>query len=325
MLSWRYFLTKVGIQVASMSLRHLIATITSARDQKVMQYRVQSGRERFDMMRFWLKRNPDAEMVSRSQIEGCWVTEYAPKTGYEHDDIVIFFHGGGFVVGGDATHGPFASDLAHALSCRVFLIEYPLAPESQLAATIQTCFTITKTIQTQSNCTHYVMMGSSAGGSIASHVIAKMVNDKEIAPKALYLIGPVIQHCFDFDEQKYRDLCTSDELLGPSYRFLLDNPQNKERAIAILGGEQACGLLHLQDEVLRLFPPTHITYQREEVLAAEIQAFIQRLRHNQVHAVDNIVDNAFHSFNMINYLPQTKAYISTVREHMLPLRSKKPL
>jgi hypothetical protein len=44
-----------------------------------------------------------------------------------------------------------------------------------------------------------------------------------------------------------------------------------------------------------------------------------------VHAVDNIVDNAFHSFNMINYLPQTKAYISTVREHMLPLRSKNPL
>ena len=322
MLSYRFFITKISVWFASKALCQLIQSVTSERSPQSRQKVVNAARASFDMVRFWLRKNPLAPLQARVKRHQCWVSEYASEQGMSNDQVVILFHGGGFVVGGDASHGPFASDLAYTLGCRVYLVEYPLVPETQLKETIQVCSQVVDSIMDHDENKHYALMGTSAGGCIASQVVVRAITKNNQRPFALYLMGPVIQHCFNYDAKKYLDHCNTDELLGKSYHFLISNPENKARAVELLGGSQVTELLELPDEVIKEFPPTHITYQQGEVLSGEISAFSKRLRENQVSAVDNIVDNAFHSFNIYNYLPQTRRYIEEIRCHLMRAEAK---
>lgn len=45
------------------------------------------------------------------------------------DTLIVFFHGGGWVLGSVADHGPFTSRLAHFTGAAVLSVEYGLAPE----------------------------------------------------------------------------------------------------------------------------------------------------------------------------------------------------
>ena len=188
-------------------------------------------------------------------------------------------------------------------------------PETQLRETIQVCSEVVESILDHDKNSQYALLGTSAGGCIASQVVVDAITKKKKMPLALYLMGPVIQHCFNYDNEAYLKNCASDEMLGKSYHFLMSHPENRAQAIELLGGSEVIELLDLPDKIIQQFPPTHITYQDGEVLSAEICAFSERLRHHQVSVVDNVVDNAFHSFNIYNYLPQTKQYLKAVYHH----------
>jgi acetyl esterase len=48
--------------------------------------------------------------------------------------VLVFYHGGGFVVGGIATHAPLAAEMARQLDLPVVSVEYRLAPEHKWPA-----------------------------------------------------------------------------------------------------------------------------------------------------------------------------------------------
>lgn len=79
-------------------------------------------------------------MISRSDEEDLWVRVYVPDAVREEGGklpVLLYFHGGGFIMGSIEDHDPLCGKLADECHAIVFAAEYRLAPEHQFPACIE--------------------------------------------------------------------------------------------------------------------------------------------------------------------------------------------
>lgn len=86
--------------------------------------------------------------------------------------MLLFFHGGGFVLGDLYTHEPFCTSLAVALDLPVLAVDYRLAPEHPFPAAPEDCIAAARWAATNPDrlgrtVTSLVPCGDSAGGNLA--------------------------------------------------------------------------------------------------------------------------------------------------------------
>lgn len=103
--------------------------------------------------------------------------------------VMVFYHGGGFVIGDLDTHAPYCAEAARVLDMPVIAIDYRLAPENPWPAAPDDCETATRWIATSPpelglHVTSLVLSGDSAGGNLAI-VTAMALRD---APAAVPVI-----------------------------------------------------------------------------------------------------------------------------------------
>ncbi len=104
--------------------------------------------------------------------------------------VLIYFHGGGFVIGDLATHNSLVSEIAHLLQMTVVAVDYRLAPEHQFPAAYDDCLAVAKAIADQPSAIHHpvsglTLAGDSAGGNLAA-AISLVMKDKVKAQLLLY-------------------------------------------------------------------------------------------------------------------------------------------
>lgn len=86
--------------------------------------------------------------------------------------VVVYFHGGGFVIGDLDTHASFTAEMSRQLDLPVVSIDYRLAPEAPWPAAPDDCEAATRWIASSPaalgrNATSLVLSGDSAGGNLA--------------------------------------------------------------------------------------------------------------------------------------------------------------
>ncbi|MBC7803056.1 MAG: alpha/beta hydrolase [Candidatus Parcubacteria bacterium] len=108
---------------------------------------------------------------------------YRPK-GAARDEVLpalVYFHGGGWVIGDLDTHDVVCRTLANGARCAVFSVEYRKAPESPFPAAVEDCFSALKFVcendgKLKVNPSKVAVGGDSAGGNLAA-VMALMARD----------------------------------------------------------------------------------------------------------------------------------------------------
>ncbi len=109
---------------------------------------------------------PDGVDVSDSYVTGIPVRTY---TAGDPTRTVVFFHGGGFVVGGLDSHNSICAEICAQTGYRVVSVDYRLAPEHPHPAAFEDCQAVTA----WANDTYpggLVLVGDSAGGCLAACV-----------------------------------------------------------------------------------------------------------------------------------------------------------
>jgi acetyl esterase len=86
--------------------------------------------------------------------------------------VLVFFHGGGFVMGDIETHEPFCAEIARLLDLPVVAVDYRLAPEHPWPSGVEDAIAATRWIAGSPvalglNVTGLVTCGDSAGGNFA--------------------------------------------------------------------------------------------------------------------------------------------------------------
>ena len=103
--------------------------------------------------------------------------------------VIVFFHGGGFVLGDLDTHDGLARALANGVGSVVVSLDYPLAPENKYPAARNAAYAATKWIADHAaeiggDASRLAVAGDSAGGNLAA-VVALMARDAG-APKIAF-------------------------------------------------------------------------------------------------------------------------------------------
>lgn len=125
--------------------------------------------------------------------------------------IVVYFHGGGFVVGDLDTHDNVCRRIAYLSDCLVVSVNYRRAPEYRFPTPPEDCFAATCWVYENGtllggNPQKMVLAGDSAGGNLAT-VVCMMLRDRNMAlpickQVLIYPVTDATQSCPSVDKYK---------------------------------------------------------------------------------------------------------------------------
>ena len=130
---------------------------------------------------------------------------YDARERREPGPVLVFFHGGGFVIGDLETHGSFCAEAARVLDLPVVAVDYRLAPEHAFPAAPDDCEAAARWVATSPaelglKVTSLVLAGDSAGGNLTIVTAQQLRDTPARAPVIVqWPIYPVVD-----DVQKYR-------------------------------------------------------------------------------------------------------------------------
>lgn len=132
---------------------------------------------------------------------------YYPDTHGPHP-VVVYFHGGGWVLGDLETHHAICHALAFTSGCLVAAVDYRLAPEHRFPAAVDDAYAATLWIAENASSIaadrrRVAVAGDSAGGNLAA-VVAMRARDAGAPEIALQILVYPITDC-DLDTPSYME------------------------------------------------------------------------------------------------------------------------
>jgi acetyl esterase/lipase len=116
-----------------------------------------------------------------------WIT--SPAIDPSH--VILYLHGGGYVVGSLDTHRDLAARLGRAAGARVLLLEYRLAPEHPHPAAVDDAVAAYRWLRAQGAApAHLAIAGDSAGGGLTIATLVALRDLGEPLPKAAVCFSP---------------------------------------------------------------------------------------------------------------------------------------
>jgi acetyl esterase len=220
------------------------------------------------------------------------VRVYTPEGRGPHPALV-YFHGGGFVIGGLETHDGTCRDLAAGAGCVVVSVDYRLAPEHPFPAAPEDCHAVTRWVAEHAgeidvDASRIAVGGDSAGGNLAA-VVSLLCRDRG-GPALVHqlLVYPVTDHAFDTEsyESNAEGYMLSRDLMRGFWGHYLTRPEQGEDALA--------SPLRAKD-LTGVAPATLITAEFDP-LRDEGEAYAQRLIAAGVPTRLTRYDGVFHGF-----------------------------
>jgi acetyl esterase/lipase len=143
---------------------------------------------RAGMERFALDAADDLVTTSAvvAGVEGEWVR--APGASEEH--VLLYLHGGGYVMGSPNTHRKLCGDLSRATGMLVWLPDYPLAPEAPFPQAIEALAPTYEHLVGLVGASNLVIAGDSAGGGLTVALLLAARDAGQEMPAAAVCISP---------------------------------------------------------------------------------------------------------------------------------------
>ena len=126
------------------------------------------------------------EPFEEKGVRGLWMY---PENAAE-DRVLLYFHGGGYVVGSSATGAGIAGVLADEAGIAAFVLDYPLAPEFPYPAALDNAVNAYRMLLEKYEPAHIVLAGDSAGGGLVLAVLLNIRDEGLPMPASAYLLSP---------------------------------------------------------------------------------------------------------------------------------------
>ena len=207
--------------------------------------------------------------------------------------LLVYFHGGGWVLGGLASHDNVCRSLVNGAGCAVLAIDYRLAPEHRFPAAVDDCYAAT--VWAAANAAalgcdpkRIGVGGDSAGGNLAA-VISQIAHDRGTpALRFQLLVYPATDAAYD--TASYRENATGYFLELEGMRWFYDHYLD---GVADRSDPRASPL---RARDLRGLPPALVITAEFDPLRDEGEAYAGRLREAGVPVTLHRYDGMIHGF-----------------------------
>ncbi|HEX3567829.1 MAG TPA: alpha/beta hydrolase [Acidimicrobiales bacterium] len=245
-----------------------------------------------------LPRPPQSEPVHKvtdSQFDGpagpVPVRIYRPTVGLL--PVVVFCHGGGWVLCNLDTHDDLCRSLANGTGAVVVSVDYRQPPEHPFPAAVDDAYGALQWVAGQAHelgvdQDRMAVAGDSAGGNLAAAVCLMAWHRSGPSVRFQLLIYPVLAHAFDTGS--YLDNATGYFLTAEHMRwywdqYLADPADGRNQYASPLFAEDLSGL-----------PAAHIITGEHDPLRDEGEAYAGRLREAGVDVTNVRYGGMFHGF-----------------------------
>jgi acetyl esterase len=227
-----------------------------------------------------------ADLVIRVRDAKIAARRYEPERSHA---TIVWFHGGGWVIGDLDSHDAMCRLLANAAESTVIAVDYRLAPEHSFPVPLEDCWDALEWIADHYTAAPLVVGGDSAGGNLAA-VCALRARDRGGPKLALQvLVYPVVDH--DMTVASYVEHGGEDTLLGRQemvwfFDHYVPNPTDRDNPeVSPLRASDLSGL-----------PPAIVVTDEHDPLRDEGLAYATRLREAGVSVTAHHYDDMLHAF-----------------------------
>jgi acetyl esterase len=245
---------------------------------------------------------------------------YRPLEARGQIPALVFFHGGGWVLGDLESHDILCRRLANASECAVLAVDYRLAPEHKFPSAVEDAITATqwvfanaKTLEIDPE--RIAVGGDSAGANLATVVCHAARDEGKPRIRLQLLIYPVVELAFTHPSHELKEdrLPVLGETMIWFREHYLSAPTHKEdwRASPLLA-KSFYGL-----------PPAYVLTAGYDPLSDEGAAYADRLEEAGVQVARRHFPGQIHGFLTMGVgFPTTKLAISEIGQALKQSLSK---
>ena len=214
--------------------------------------------------------------------------------------VLVYYHGGGWVIGSIDESDTMARKIAERTSCAVVLVEYRLAPEHPYPTAVDDSYAALEWVGKRltdiaGQEAPLIVAGDGAGGNLAA-VMAIRARDRSGPSIALQaLICPVTDADFcrpSYNDAKNQLILTRDVMTWAWGHYLPESSRRTEPDASPLRTEDLSGL-----------PPAVVLTAEFDVLRDEGEAYAERLRQANVPTDLRRIPGQMHGFFTLLMLP----------------------
>lgn len=256
--------------------------------------------------------NPNVQ-IKNSTIDNMSITIIRPHCYTGKLPVILYFHGGGWVLGNEMTHHRLICELAMGVNAAVIFFNYTPSPEAKYPDQINNGYKILQYIAANKlediniDPTKIIVVGDSVGGNMAT-VVALMAKNNN-GPKILYqvLFYPVTDS--EMNTASYAEFANGPWLTKAAMEWFFDNyaPDKASR------NQQYISPLQSTIEDLKGLPDTLIINGENDVLRDEGEMYAHKLMNAGVNVTSVRYNGTIHDFVMLKPLKDTPATISAIK------------
>jgi len=216
--------------------------------------------------------------------------------------VLIWIHGGGFVIGTAENSEGTARRLANGAGCIVVNVDYPLAPEAKFPAGPHACIAVSKWVMANAvelggDPSRIAVGGDSAGGNLSAIV-------SNTVPGIAYqlLVYPAVDLTMSYPSIK--ENAEGYLLTKEAMDWFMSHYYDEGTDVT----QPMLSPMFAGDEVLAKAPPAHVITAEFDPLRDEGEAYADKLRSLGVPVTNTRYDGQIHGFfTMVGMMPAADA------------------
>ena len=236
-----------------------------------------------------------------------------PKGKKDLLSVIMYFHGGGWVLGDKNTHDRLIREIANGSNAAVVFLNFTPSPEAKYPIAIEEAYTATKYISENGkdlnlDSSKLVVAGDSVGGNMAT-IVAILAKERGVPEiKFQLLFYPVTDA--DFYTPSYREFATDHFLTRKAMKWFWDNylPDKEKRKM------HTASPLKASLEQLRGLPEAMVINGEFDILRDEGEAYAHKLIEAGVKVTAVRYLSTIHDFVMLNPITETPATRAAIKQ-----------
>jgi len=241
-----------------------------------------------------------------------------PNSSNETLPVVMFFHGGGWILGGFDTHDRLVRELANNANAAIVFVNYTPSPEAKYPVSLEQAYAATKWVSKNGQTIHVdssrlAVVGDSVGGNMvaAFTLLAKQRGGPKIDFQVLFY--SVTDASFDTSSyMKYQD---GYWLTREAMKWFWDNYTSNQTNRK----EPTVSPLQASIEQLEGLPSALVINGENDILCDEGEAYARKLLEADVPVTAVRYHGTIHDFVMLNTITDDPAPRAAIEQasHML--------